>query len=221
MAQIFGKSSNSIARALLIGVVAGFFGVLGVVYAVYRSPYTTEQRVAREQQVPFSHQHHVSGLGIDCRYCHNAVEKSSFAGVPSTETCMSCHSQVWTDAPMLAPVRQSLTSRQPLRWLRVNQLPDFVFFNHSIHVQKGIGCSTCHGRVDLMPLTWKEHSLLMRWCLDCHEAPERQLRPKEHIFNMKWQPASDQIERGRKLLEEYKISRARLQQLRDCGMCHR
>jgi hypothetical protein len=221
MAQIFGKSSNSLARASLVGIFMGFFGFWGLVYAVYRSPYTTDQAVPRFQQVPFSHQHHVSGLGIDCRYCHSSVENSAFAGMPPTETCMSCHSQVWTDAEMLAPVRQSLVTQQPLHWTRVNQLPDFVFFNHGIHVQKGIGCSSCHGRVDQMPLTWKEHSLFMRWCLDCHEAPERQIRPKDQIFSMKWEPAPDQLERGRKLIKEYEISTDRLQQLKDCGMCHR
>jgi hypothetical protein len=221
MAQIFGKSSNTIARASLIAIIMGFFGFWGLGYAVYRSPYTTEQRVPQVQSVPFSHQHHVSGLGIDCRYCHTTVEESGFAGMPPTHTCMSCHSQVWTDAPMLAPVRQSLSTQQPLRWTRVNQVPDFVFFNHSIHVQKGIGCSTCHGPVDQMPLTWKQHSLYMRWCLDCHEAPERQLRPKDEIFNMKWRPPPDQLERGRSLMKDYNIRRERLEQLRDCSMCHR
>jgi hypothetical protein len=221
MAQVFGKGSNSVARVTLIAVVFGFFGLWGVVYAIYLSPYTTSQDIPRAQQVPFSHQHHVSGLGIDCRYCHTSVEKSSFAGIPPTHTCMTCHSQVWTDAPMLSPVRNSLASGQPLQWERVNQLPDFVFFNHSIHVQKGIGCSTCHGRVDQMPITWKAHSLYMRWCLDCHEAPERQMRPKSEIFNMKWEPPPDQLERGRELLKEYHVSKERLNQLRDCGMCHR
>jgi hypothetical protein len=221
MAQVFGKSSNSIARVSLAAVVFGFFGFWGVVYAVYRSPYTTDVNVPRVQEVPFSHQHHVSGLGIDCRYCHDSVETSAFAGIPPTHTCMSCHSQLWTDAPMLAPVRESMATGQPLRWQRVNQLPDFAFFNHSIHVQKGIGCSTCHGRVDEMPLTWKAHSLYMRWCVDCHEAPERNLRPKDQIFNMKWEPPPDQIERGRQLLTDYQISKQRLAQLRDCGMCHR
>src|SRR5205807_10060649 len=154
MPQIFGRSSNTWARASIIGAVGFFFLLWGVLYAMYRSPYATEQNVPRVQVVPFSHQHHYSGLGIDCRYCHTSVETSAFAGVPPTETCMSCHSQVWTDAPMLAPVRHSLATDTPLEWNRVNDLPDFVFFNHGIHVQKGIGCSTCHGRVDQMPLTW-------------------------------------------------------------------
>jgi Class III cytochrome C family len=221
MAQVFGKGSNSIARVLLIAIFLGFFGFWGVVYAIYRSPYTTEQNVPLAQPVPFSHQHHTAGLGIDCRYCHTSVEKSSFAGLPPTETCMTCHSQVWKDAPLLAPVRNSLATQQPVHWTRVNQLPDFVSFDHSIHVQKGIGCSTCHGRVDQMPITWKAHSLYMRWCLDCHEAPERHVRPKAEIFNMNWQEPADQLARGRELLKEYHVSRERLDQLRDCSMCHR
>jgi len=221
MAQIFGKSSNSFARASLLGGFFGFFGFWGLVYLIYWSPYTTNQYVPREQEVPFSHQHHVAGLGLDCRYCHTSVEKSSFAGIPPTETCMTCHSRVWTDAPMLAPERQSLASGQPLHWKRVNDLPDFVFFNHSIHVQKGIGCSTCHGPINQMPLTWKAHSLYMRWCLDCHEAPQKQLRPKDQIYNMEWRPPPDQATQGARLLQQYHISQQRLNQLRDCGMCHR
>ena len=221
MSQIFARSSNSIARASLACGVLGFFGVWGVGYALYRSPYTTEVNVPLQQPVPFSHQHHVAGLGLDCRYCHTSVEKSSFAGLPPTETCMTCHSQVWRDAPVLAPVRQSLATGQPLEWKRVNQTPDFVFFNHSIHVQKGIGCSSCHGAVDRMPITWKAHSLYMRWCLDCHNAPERNLRPADQIYNTEWQPPPNQLQRGRKLLEQYHINSTRLQQLADCSMCHR
>ncbi|HVV01440.1 MAG TPA: cytochrome c3 family protein [Verrucomicrobiae bacterium] len=221
MAQVFRKGSNSVARVTLIGLIGGFFGFWGVVYAVYRSPYTTDQNVPRVQRVPFSHEHHVAGLGLDCRYCHTGVENSSFAGIPPTHTCMTCHSQVWTEAPMLAPVRQSLATGKPLRWDRVNQLPDFVFFNHSIHVQKGIGCSTCHGQVDQMPLTWKAHSLYMRWCLDCHEAPEKFLRPKSEIYDMSWTPPQDQAERAKALVTEYHISKQRLAQLKDCSMCHR
>src|SRR5690242_10996069 len=158
MAQIFGKSSNSVSRIMLAGAFFGFFLFWGVVYAVYRSPYTTGEQVPLAQPVPFSHQHHVAGLGLDCRYCHTTVEKSAFAGLPPTEICMTCHSQVWKDAPILAPVRESLATGQPLQWKRVNLVPDFVFFNHSIHVQKGVGCSTCHGEVDQMPIMWKAHS---------------------------------------------------------------
>src|SRR5437899_3859920 len=157
--QIFHRSTNTISRATIFGAIFIVAVLLWAAIQFQRSPYVTYAEVARPQPAPFSHQHHVAGLGIDCRYCHASVEKSSFAGIPPTHTCMSCHSQVWTDAPMLAPVRQSLAAGQPLQWDRVNQLPDFVFFDHSIHVQKGIGCSSCHGRVDQMPLTWKAHSL--------------------------------------------------------------
>ena len=218
MPQIFRRSSNTWARASLAGGALLFFLFWGVLYAVYWSPDPTDAQVARGQGVPFSHQHHYSGLGIDCRYCHTTVETSSFAGIPPTETCMSCHSQVWTDAPLLAPVRQSMASGRPLEWNRVNDLPDFVYFNHGVHVQKGIGCSTCHGRVDQMPLTWKEHSLYMRWCLDCHEAPEKSVRPRDQVFNMAWVPPADQRARGLKLVVEYGIH---TEQLRDCSMCHR
>jgi hypothetical protein len=221
MAQIFRRRCNSIARVLLVGAILGFFLFWAVVYLIYRSPYTTNVNVPRVQEVPFSHEHHASGLGIDCRYCHTSVESSSFAGIPPTETCMTCHSRVWTDAPLLEPVRASFARNQPLRWKRVNDLPDFVFFNHSIHVQKGIGCSTCHGKVNEMPLTWKAHSLYMRWCLDCHEAPEAKLRPKDQIYNMSWQAPEDQPKRGSQLMVSYHIDRARLNELRDCSMCHR
>jgi len=221
MAQIFGKSSNSFSRIALAAAFFGFFIIWGLGYAVYRSPYTTEQDIPLAQQVPFSHEHHVSGLGIDCRYCHVSVETSAFAGIPPTETCMTCHSRLWTEAPMLAPVRQSFATQQPLHWKRVNQLPGFVYFNHSIHVQKGVGCSTCHGRVDEMPITWKAHSLYMRWCLDCHDAPQKFLRPRDQIFNMAWEPPPDQLERGQQLLADYHVSTNRLAQLRDCSMCHR
>jgi hypothetical protein len=221
MGQLFSKGGNSVFRAALLCGVGGIFVFGGVVYAIYRSPYTTRQNMPRDQVVPFSHQHHVAGLGLDCRYCHTSVEESSFAGLPPTETCMTCHSRVWTDAPLLAPVRESLANRKPLEWNRVHQLPDFVFFNHGINVQKGVGCSTCHGQVDQMPLTWKAHSLYMRWCVDCHEAPQKQLRPRDQIFSMSWEPGPDQERLAKQLLQDYQISTNRLNQLKDCSMCHR
>ena len=163
-----------------------------------RSPYVTNQRIAPDQPVPFSHQHHVAGLGLDCRYCHTTVEESSFAGIPPTKTCMNCHAQIWTNAALLEPVRASFRTGQSLQWTRVHDLPDFVYFNHSIHVNKGIGCSTCHGQVDRMPLMWQEGSLQMEWCLNCHRAPEKFLRPHkvagsedDQVFNMAYeQPTS-------------------------------
>jgi len=178
----------------------------------------TRQDVALDQPVPFSHEHHSAGLGIDCRYCHVTVESSAMAGMPPTETCMTCHSQVWTEAPVLAPVRESWVTGQPLRWNRVHDVPDFVFFNHGIHVQKGIGCSTCHGRVDQMPLVRQEHTLWMKWCIECHRHPEEQIRPKDKIFDMAYQAPVNQRELGKKLVAEYHVQTA---QLTDCSMCHR
>ncbi len=141
-----------------------------MLYAIELSPIYTRVNEAREQPVPFSHKHHAGELGIDCRYCHTSVEKSSFAGLPPTQTCMTCHSQIWTNAPMLEPVRASYRDDKSIAWTRVNALPDFVYFDHSIHVSKGIGCTTCHGQVAEMPLTWKANTLYMSWCLDCHRA---------------------------------------------------
>ncbi len=192
MPQIFHRRSNSIARTSILGAVILVCLLGWMLYAVYWSPYTTLTAVPLEQPVPFSHQHHSGELGIDCRYCHVSVEKSSFAGVPPTETCMTCHSQLYTDAPMLAPVRQSLATGTPLKWQRVNYVPDFVFFNHSIHVNRGIGCSECHGQVDHMPLTWKAQTLYMKFCLNCHNDPARFIRPRNEVFNMDWRPPPNQ-----------------------------
>src|SRR5665213_649229 len=217
MAQIFRRRSNSIARASIVGAVLLICGSGWVLYAVYWSPWTTRQMIPLEQPVPFSHKHHVYGLGIDCRYCHTTVEKSAFAGVPATEICMTCHSQIWKDAPMLAPVRESLAQNKPLRWNRVNDTPDFVFFNHSIHVNHGIGCATCHGQLDQMPLTWKSHTLYMKWCLNCHRAPEKYIRPRDEVFNLNW-TATNQLALGKKLVADYHVH---TEQLTDCSMCHR
>ena len=153
-----------------------------------RSPYVTGQHIAPDQPVPFSHQHHVAGLGLDCRYCHTSVEESSFAGIPPTKTCFNCHAQIWTTAALLEPVRYSFRTGKSLEWTRVHDLPDFVYFNHSIHVNKGIGCYSCHGAVDQMPLMYQENSLQMEWCLNCHRQPEKFLRPREHVFSMEYRP---------------------------------
>lgn len=217
MAQIFRPRSNSIARASLVFFVLLICMSGWILHAVYWSPWTTLEMTPLEQPVPFSHKHHVFGLGVDCRFCHSTVQKSAFAGMPSSETCMTCHSQIWKDAPMLAPVRQSLANDTPLRWNRVNQTPDFVFFDHSVHVSHGIGCVTCHGRLDQMPLTWKSHTLYMRWCLDCHREPEKYIRPREEVFNLNW-AATNQLVLGRKLVADYDVH---TEQLSDCSMCHR
>ncbi|HUX45205.1 MAG TPA: cytochrome c3 family protein [Terracidiphilus sp.] len=192
MAQIFDRSSNALARASL--VLTGLLVIaLGVTLdQLQRSPWVTRQGERPEQPVPFSHKHHVEGLGLQCQYCHVSVEKSSYAGIPPTKTCMNCHAQIWTNAALLAPVRNSWATGQSIRWIKVHDLPDYVYFNHSIHVNKGIGCSTCHGRVDLMPLTYAQNTLQMEWCLDCHRNPAKNLRPTSQIYNMAWtKPAAE------------------------------
>jgi hypothetical protein len=218
MAQIFPPAANTIAVLVLAAIPVLPVLLVGFAYAVVRSPYMTEENLTREQPVPFSHAHHVGALGIDCRYCHDSVETTRFAGVPATETCMTCHSQLWTNAAMLAPVRTSLAADRPLRWRRVHVLPAYVYFDHSVHVAKGVGCSTCHGAVDRMPLMRQVAPLTMDWCLDCHRDPGPKLRPREAVFDPAWTPPRDQAERGRRLLEAYHIDTARLT---DCSTCHR
>lgn len=217
MAQLFPRSYNTLAPAVLVSIVV-LVGALAVaVYAVYWSPYMTQVGLPIEQPVPFSHQHHVGGLGIDCRYCHTGVEKSAFAGMPPTHTCMTCHSQLWSEAPLLAPVRQSLLTGSPIHWRRVNHLPDYVYFNHRIHVTKGVSCVSCHGRVDEMPLLWKAESLYMKWCLDCHRNPEAVLREPREVFNMASRPPTPAA--GRERMAAQGVRPARF--LTDCSNCHR
>ncbi|MGH9868702.1 MAG: cytochrome c3 family protein [Candidatus Polarisedimenticolia bacterium] len=216
MAQIFHRSFNVISRLTIYGALFVMAFLAWVIGTLDRSAYLTNADTVREQPVQFSHKHHVSGLGIDCRYCHTSVETSSFAGIPPTQTCMTCHSQIWTEAPVLEPVRASWRENAPLRWTRVNDLPDFVYFNHSIHIHKGIGCASCHGQVDQMPLMYQEHPLLMEWCLDCHRHPEKFVRPREEIFNMEYLPPADQAELGSRLVREYDVRPST-----DCSRCHR
>jgi hypothetical protein len=182
MPQIFHPSMNTVSRATIFGAVF-ILAVLGwLALGIVRSPYVSGANVIKPQPVPFSHLHHVAECGIDCRYCHTSVEQSSFAGIPPTETCMHCHSQIWTDSPMLEPVRTSYRDDKPLVWNRVHDLPDFVYFDHSIHVARGVACATCHGDLAEMPLTWKEATLYMEWCLACHRQPERSIGPPETVF---------------------------------------
>ena len=216
MAQVFHRSANALSRLSIYGF-AFFVAALGaVIYYVNKSPYITDVNVIRDQPVPFSHKHHAGELGIDCRYCHTSVEESSFAGLPPTATCMTCHSRIWTNAPLLEPVRASYRSDKSIEWTRVNAVPDFVYFNHSIHLKKGIGCTTCHGPVAEMPLTWRANTLQMQWCLGCHREPERYVRPREFVFNSSYQPPADQLALGRHLVKEYKIKK-----LTNCSTCHR
>ncbi len=232
MAQIFHRSTNTIARVTILGavfVVAAFFW--GVAQ-LQRSPYTNYRGVAQIQPVPFSHQHHVSGLGIDCRYCHTSVETSSFAGIPPTKTCMNCHAQIWTNAALLEPVRESFRSGRSIVWTRVNDLPDYVYFDHSIHLNKGVGCATCHGPVDRMPLMLPYATLQMEWCLNCHRAPEKFLRPRDQVFNMRYQQPTtrypvvvnnktftNQATLGSYLRTQYAVRTP--QDITSCDTCHR
>ena len=219
MAQIFHPSTNTISKVSIFGAIFLFAGLLWVLAAIYRSSYVTAAGVAREQPVPFSHQHHVGGLGIDCRYCHTSVEKSSFAGIPATEICMNCHSQIWAHADMLRPIRESFRTGTPIRWIRVHNLPDFAYFDHGIHVSKGVGCVTCHGRVDRMPLMWQVESLQMEWCLGCHRNPAPFLRRREFIFSMDWQPPPGEVNLGQQLMQQYGIKGP--EHLLSCSTCHR
>ena len=216
MSQIFHRSTNTIARLSIYGAL--FFGALAVylLYVFAGSPYVTDANEAKVQPVPFSHRHHAGELGIDCRYCHTSVENSSDAGMPPTRTCMTCHSQIWVGSPMLEPVRASYRDDKSLEWTRVNAVPDFVYFNHSIHIAKGVGCTTCHGPMGDMPLTWRANSLLMGWCLDCHRAPEDYVRPRDQVFNVNYRQPSNQHEMGKILVKDYKI-----QSLTNCTTCHR
>ncbi|MGA3235129.1 MAG: cytochrome c3 family protein [Bryobacteraceae bacterium] len=219
MAQIFHHSANDYARmSIILGVCAiGFIAWAG--YELDRGSYETRQDEARDQPVPFSHAHHVGALGLDCRYCHTSVEDSSFANIPPTKTCINCHSQIWNTSPTLEPVRASYRTGDSIQWTRVHDLPDFVYFNHGIHVSKGVGCESCHGRVDKMPLMWKANSLEMSWCLDCHRNPQRVLRPRSEITTMGYVPPGDQEELGAQLMHQYNTPDVRV--LTSCSTCHR
>jgi Cytochrome c7 and related cytochrome c len=219
MAQLFHRSANTIAKASIVGGGLAVAGIAYLCWAIFMSSYFTDVNVDKEQPVPFSHKHHVTDDGIDCRYCHYSVETSSYAGVPTTHICMSCHSKLWLNASMLEPVRVSYATDQSLEWTRVNALPEFVYFDHSMHVDKGVGCTTCHGPIGEMPLTHKANSLYMRWCINCHKHPEEYVRPREKVFDVNYVPPPDQLALGRRLVREYKIKDAR--QLTDCYTCHR
>ena len=188
MPQIFHHSTNALAKITIYGALFIIVALLWVAVELNRSSWNTGQWVERQQPVQFSHKHHVGDDGIDCRYCHTSVETSASAGLPSTTTCMNCHKQIWADSPYLEPVRASFRTGKPIEWIRVHDLPDYAYFNHSIHVKKGVGCSTCHGRVDDMPIVYQAASLQMEWCLECHRAPERFLRPRDKVFDMTWRP---------------------------------
>lgn len=228
MPQVFARRSNTIAKLSLFGSLFGAVFVLWACITFTRSSYGTDAGVVRVQPVPFSHEHHAGQLGIDCRYCHTTVETSSYAGFPPTKTCMNCHSQIWLGSDVLAPVRDSYKEQKSLRWKRIYNLPGFAYFDHSIHVSKGVGCASCHGRIDQMPLTYQVPSLLMEWCLDCHRHPERHLRPRSEVFRMSWQASDerdadgnpyDQLRLGGKLVKDYRVKGP--DEITSCSVCHR
>jgi len=239
MAQVFPQAANSVAKLSLVLAVLAPAGLLYTASAVTRSPYNTKVDVPLDQPVKFSHAHHAVELGIDCRYCHSTVEKSSFAGIPPTHTCMSCHSQIWTNSPLLEPVRESFRTGVPLAWNRVNKLPEFVYFNHAIHVNRGVSCNFCHGAMNQMQLTAKGKTFFMSWCLECHKAPEKFVREPGSVFRLyqkiqsgetldpeeqalaagrAYTRTGEQLERGRQLVKQYRID---TDQLTDCWVCHR
>ena len=218
MSQIFQRHTNTYSRLSILAVVAFLLTLGGTVALLHTSGWHTRQNDFIEQPIQFSHAHHVGGMGIDCRYCHTSVEESAFANIPPTKTCMNCHSQIWANAPILEPVRASFRNNTPLQWTRVHDLPDFVYFNHSIHVKQGVGCATCHGPVDKMPLMYQQAPLTMRWCLDCHRNPQNYIRPRDQVFNMSWERPPDP-EFGRRLVKEHNI--ASVEQLTSCSTCHR
>ena len=219
MAQIFHRSTNFISRfTVFFAVFLIGLGIAGVL-EVARSSYMTRQNIAREQPLQFSHKHHVADDGIDCRYCHTSVESSAVAGIPPTRTCMNCHSVLFNTVGYLEPIRESYRTDQSISWVKVHRLADFVYFNHSIHINKGVGCSSCHGQINQMPLVFQAHTLLMNWCVECHRHPEQVLRPKDQVFNMDWKAPDNQAEIGARLREEYKIRTTA--ELTSCSTCHR
>jgi hypothetical protein len=216
MAQLFPRSANAFARGSIVAGLALLTGVGAAVFVIARSGYVTRQGLVLEQPVPFSHDHHVGQIGIDCRYCHTAVESTAAAGIPPTQTCMNCHNQLWTNAELLEPVRASYRDDVPLRWNRVHDLPEFVYFNHSIHVAKGVACVTCHGPVDKMPLMYQFESLQMNWCLSCHKDPVPNIRPREEVTNVAWTPPPGFAQEQQRLAKLYNV-----QSKLSCSTCHR
>jgi hypothetical protein len=216
MSQIFQRSANTLSKVSIFGILSLVGGLVLLAIVLARSSYVTRQHEFVEQPLQFSHMHHVTDDGIDCRYCHTSVESSSFAGIPPTKTCMNCHSVLFANAAFLEPVRASFRDNLPLRWVRVHDLPDFVYFNHSIHVKKGIGCESCHGRVDQMPLIYQQNSLLMEWCIECHRNPQAYVRPRGEITTMGYRPAVAQSVLGPQLVKEYGINPPL-----NCSTCHR
>lgn len=240
MAQVFHPAANTLAKISLVALALGPVALICGASAVSRSAFNTKVGIPLDQPIPFSHEHHVNELGIDCRYCHVSVEKSANATLPATETCMSCHSQIWTNSPLLEPVRDSYATGKPIKWNVVNKVPEFVYFNHSIHIDRGIQCNTCHGAIQEMQLVAKGKPFFMVWCLECHRNPEKFIRKREDVFTFyeKAQLGEEALtpeerslaatgdihrsgaalEEGKKLVKQYNV---KVKQLDDCWICHR
>ena len=219
MPQVFSRRANFITKFTIFGGLIGLSALYGVCNQIQRSPISTGNRIPVEQPIPFSHQLHVGVAGIDCRYCHQSVDVSNMAGIPPTETCMNCHDKIQTDSPNVQPILESWQTGVPIKWNRVHDLGDYVFFNHSIHVNKGVGCQTCHGQVDQMPVVYAENQLRMEWCLECHRNPQRYLRPVEEVYSMDYEQPPDQNALGEQLVRDYHIPGPDL--LTSCSTCHR
>src|SRR5438132_3819106 len=219
MGQIFHRSTNFISKVSIFGAIFFIAIIIWLLLEFNRSSYYTQAFFPREQPVQFSHKHHVGDDGIDCRYCHSGVETSAVAGIPPTKTCMNCHSVLFNNAPYLEPIRESYRSDKSIEWVKVHRLADFVYFNHSIHVSKGVGCSSCHGQINQMPLVFQANTLLMQWCLDCHRNPEQVLRPRDQVFNMYWKAPDNQAEIGAALRKSYNLRTTA--ELTSCSTCHR
>jgi hypothetical protein len=216
MPALFSPRANRRMRFALALILAAVLGVPAFLMGWVRTPYERGQYHPVAQPIAFSHTLHVRGMRIDCRYCHSTVERSPWAGVPPTSVCVPCHTQTWLQSPFFAPVRASMATGKPVPWVRVTQLPDFVYFDHSIHVAKGVGCESCHGRVDAMDTVYQARSLTMGWCLDCHRNPEQYLRPVEQVTTMGYTPPRPQLALGKELVERYHVRR-----LTNCTACHR
>jgi Cytochrome c7 and related cytochrome c/Class III cytochrome C family len=216
MASVFPPWANTAFRVFAVAALVGGVGVVAAPMIWVRTPWARGQWEVADQPVEFDHRHHNRDDGIDCRYCHNTVDRAATAGIPSTDKCMGCHDQIWNQSPMLEVVRRSYFSGAPIPWNRVHQVPGFVYFNHAIHVSKGFGCSTCHGRVDRMPAVYQVASLTMGWCLDCHRNPEQYIRPLGEITNMAWSAGDRQGALGHRLASELGV-----RSLTGCTTCHR
>ncbi len=219
MGQIFPRNANLLARLSIFAAVLLIVELLLITTVYFRSNYYRQINVAIQQPVPYSHQLHAGTLGIDCRYCHVSVDKSYFANIPATEICMTCHSQIRTGSAKLTVVRDSYATGQPVLWQKVNRVPSFVYFNHSIHINKGVGCAECHGKINEMPVVWQPQAFFMGFCLNCHRNPEKFLRPLDQVFNLNYVHPANQTELGLQLMKQYGVMPKT--QLQNCWVCHR